>query len=397
MDLSRLPRGGYGVIIPPRARDVLEDLRVALGGNPRVTGLLIDDETNSLTIENPLSWDDMVDRYTNSDLCLKLFYACDETACVLEDRVIAQLRQVLTEQEFAQYTTFGVIDHMYMLRIDMDAPATLDVSIRKTPMQRLFMIPQRWCEADFVTRKITRTNMSELIAALDFFHSKGVFHNDIKTDNIMVCGGRATFIDLGASIIDTDVTMDLRARYVAKNIVYPIAHAYFGVQHMRGESTLSRELMMVLGSHLKKTKLLQRMVSDLMFQRYMFHKNDCFMLAQLIWGFLQRGEGRGGGILSCFRPKVSDDNAADTTKPDAEIRELRNKIDALLPIAPQLLYCDVADFESFKSRYKVCPPIEATGTGGMTHRFNFKGRSYVVRRGSRGGRYILVKGKKIYV
>jgi hypothetical protein len=34
--------------------------------------------------------------------------------------------------------------------------------------------------------------------------------------------------------------------------------------------------------------------------------------------------------------------------------------------------------------------------GGKAHK-KYNGRSYIIRKGSRGGKYILVKGKKIYV
>jgi hypothetical protein len=34
--------------------------------------------------------------------------------------------------------------------------------------------------------------------------------------------------------------------------------------------------------------------------------------------------------------------------------------------------------------------------GGKPHK-KYNGRSYIIRKGSRGGKYILVKGKKIYV
>ena len=37
-----------------------------------------------------------------------------------------------------------------------------------------------------------------------------------------------------------------------------------------------------------------------------------------------------------------------------------------------------------------------TAAGGKRHK-KYNGRSYIVRTGTRGGKYILVKGKKIYV
>lgn len=41
------------------------------------------------------------------------------------------------------------------------------------------------------------------------------------------------------------------------------------------------------------------------------------------------------------------------------------------------------------------PATSATGGGASTKKYN--GRSYKIRTGERGGKYILVKGKKIYV
>jgi hypothetical protein len=44
----------------------------------------------------------------------------------------------------------------------------------------------------------------------------------------------------------------------------------------------------------------------------------------------------------------------------------------------------------------VSTPQAASQTGGKTHT-TFKGRSYVIRTGARGGKYIVVKGKTHYV
>lgn len=56
---------------------------------------------------------------------------------------------------------------------------------------------------------------------------------------------------------------------------------------------------------------------------------------------------------------------------------------------------DVAVWYTYKNiNFKFDPPMQEQEGGG---RYKYKNRNYVIRKGARGGKYIMVKGKKVYV
>lgn len=43
------------------------------------------------------------------------------------------------------------------------------------------------------------------------------------------------------------------------------------------------------------------------------------------------------------------------------------------------------------------PPRRRTYTGGAPRKHTYKGRQYTVRTGPKGGKYIVVKGQRVYI
>ena len=117
------------------------------------------------------------------------------------------------------------------------------------------------------------------------------------------------------------------------------------------------------------------------------------MLAQLLFEKMKRGQ-KGGGFMCFGKPKVLDDNDGDASDPITRraITENFGELD-------RLLFFDIQDFADFRERYNNCQtgPSDVVAGGSPKEKKRYKGRSYVVRTGPRGGKYILRNKEKVYI
>ena len=383
LDLSNLPTGGYGAILTKSNMWI----RGLLDIDATIFGLSLD-ERGELTRETELSSAEFRDMVESSDACYKLLFSCDQGSCVKEDKVVEKLRRKLDETTLKTYTTFNPINGFYMFRMVFPGPMNIKTTLSSASLNAVYLFPQRWCESGL---RVTDATAGQLTDAIFFLNDNGIFHNDIKDDNVMMCQGKATFIDFGSATVDDAPDADMRAYYKPKAIVYPVIQTFYGYGP-RGATTLSRGLMIILEKTNTVKKMLDKFKNMPLFQRYLFHKNDCFMLAQLLYSKRQRG----GGFMCFGKPKVLNDGA------DASDRTTRAAIAEAFPGLERLLFFDDQDFSDFRDRYKNCRsgPGQVAGrarSGDAKERMRYKGRSYVVRTGPRGGKYILRNNEKVYV
>ena len=81
-------------------------------------------------------------------------------------------------------------------------------------------------------RLLNHTNIRhifiKILEGVQFLHSKGILHNDIKADNIVVCNERVVLIDFGkASMIKCPVTYNIRK---SDQVTYNLYHRHLAYE-----------------------------------------------------------------------------------------------------------------------------------------------------------------------
>lgn len=405
LDLSGLPIGGYGVIL---TKDHMVDRGVlSLASEGECFGVSLDDN-GELKKEVFLSSSEFSNLVNNNSACYKLLFSCDQAKCIQEDRIIAKLRRKLDEETLQKYTTFSPISlnnpdngsheaTIYMFKINFPRLIKVTTRLANTTLNTIYLFSHKWCESGL---KVSDECSKQLMDTLYFLNYNGVFHNDIKDENVMMCQGKGTFIDFGSTLVDEDPNEDLKKYYKPKAIVYPIIQEFYKLSE-RGSTSLSRSLIVFpsknapstsnfLMDRNKVTQMMKKYENMPLFHRYLFHKNDCFLLANLL--FL-KGRRSGGGFLCFGKPKVVNNNNVG----DLRDQKIRTEITNLYKGLDKLLFFDEQDFAEFRERYRNCQMTPGQVAGALKERKRYKGRSYVVRTGPRGGKYILRNSEKVYL
>jgi len=97
------------------------------------------------------------------------------------------------------------LDHPHIVKVrnvhmDHDPPFLEMDFVAGTPLGQLL-------SARTLTRGAATTIAMQLCSALDHLHARGVFHRDIKPDNIIVAGEHATLVDFGLVTEDQHATL----------------------------------------------------------------------------------------------------------------------------------------------------------------------------------------------
>ncbi len=356
VDISNI--GGYGIVLTPVHAKIFHEIDLVIQTNNLYGCTLSSDNTQiDEYIENKQS----IQLFAMKNMCFKLFYKCFDSKCIKEDEVIVHLMKHLGKDDFNNYTTYRTIGKYFMFKIKISNELIIKIPGEDVNMPRnsqLILIPQDYCKS---LCNLTTNNVSQLIQSLFTLNYKGVFHNDIKLENIVCCVNGPKFIDFGSAIIDDDCnTIYPSSIYTSKKTVYPYIYKYFLKKDPSNNrlgtiaSTLVNNplIKQVQGSFLE-SKLNK---NDPMFERYILHKNDSFMLASMLYfqiGELRRSKQAGGSfkLFSCLF--------------DNKDEIVRCILDNAFPILSPLLYFDKHDFEDFKRKYSPMCQSQYGGSDGL--------------------------------
>ena len=79
-----------------------------------------------------------------------------------------------------------------------------------------------------LNHKIMRHIFIEILKGVQFLHSKGILHNDIKADNIVVCDERVVLIDFRkASMIKCPITYNIKK---SDQVTYNLYHRHLAYE-----------------------------------------------------------------------------------------------------------------------------------------------------------------------
>jgi serine/threonine protein kinase len=226
----------------------------------------------------------------------------------------------------------------------------------------------KYCEKD--VRSLIVEHIPHLIGQIRFLHSRGIFHRDVKRDNVMICDGKAMLIDFGNLIFDDGNGLS----YKPMNHAHPLAYHYFmksAFPTMRLD-TVGKFVMNLMGNAVKAsiksrsvtTKSRVTKMPDVfnfltnadkrVADAYMMSKDDCFGLVVVLKSFVLKTafllpltDGLvGGGGFTCFG-KAS---CSAKYSPVADYREKLVDTCTDRRVA-QLLYIDKEDFDAFEKTY----------------------------------------------
>jgi serine/threonine protein kinase len=350
-NVSNHPKGGYGVIIKPK------DLLSFTDSLDKLVGYSMNEDDRDKTLHQTLTHDtlDILINQDSNELCYKMLFSCDEEYCVAENSVISKLRKVLTIDELKRYTSYYPIRYngeiMYEFNVSFRKPIEIKISKEYTSniLRSVFLFPQIFCQ-DTLSRQTPLEGVMSLMDDLYFLNSKGVYHHDIKLENILVRDSKARFIDFGSALVDTDLNDDILSVFKRKKIVYPIVYENF-LNHKKKDyekkditdrtgTDLSRILDGLYGH--KREKLINAYITDPFLSRYLIHKNETYCLAFYL-----------KDIFS-IRKYVEPPSSALMSKLLMKKRtymNIRKDLDEMFGFYSKLLYFDIEDFNAFKQNY----------------------------------------------
>jgi hypothetical protein len=197
-------------------------------------------------------------------------------------------------------------------------------------LKRLNLIPMRYFKHDGSNLK--EEHIMPLIRQLNELHKHGIFHRDIKKDNIMLAeidGQRhARFIDFGNAYISNCEHGDFK--HMVNRYPHPVVHEMLAGEkysEYRAKSIFAGAVALHFKKHFldERTRQYLGHVEDPNVLRYLLRKNDCFALAAVITtdilGISQNTDLRGGG-LSCFGRRSCATKSPTTT---VRVQSARNQ------------------------------------------------------------------------
>lgn len=369
IDLRSYPHGGYGIVLlNDRRQNVQGHLSAMLmpGNIASIVGHVesgdvgktFEDATIPLIIKS-LSMD-----VQGGNICLKLFPECTDTHCVSEYELFSRLKEAL-QDNFDKYTLYNPlsvadsIEKYSLFTVNLKQSIVIKTTNKDVATKTILFMPLKVCEQNISSGDITLNHIEQLKQEVKYLNYHGVFHTDIKKENIMICGDIARLIDLGSVKIDDGTMMTIgkydevmkspstemegKKIYSPKMVASPFVRLFF--TKILDKSMIRHNLYnQLLNSYnmVNLEKFLMSKRNDELFLRYMLHKEDCFTLVTSLYTL---GLKQGGGFLkNCFRPKVKEPSNVDI---DLSYRDK-------LPYASifhELLYLDQEDFNTFKENY----------------------------------------------
>ena len=330
-----------------------------------------------------------------------------------EKSIIPKLYERLGMENFVGYTPYRLVDtDKYMVEVNI-------TNNKQTPhhTSKFYIFPCEFYESNISHAPDRLEAQRQLIDKIYFLNSKGIFHKDIRRDNVMWHRNQVQLIDFGSCFIDEDIN-NINIATLRSYFPHPITQKYLHDQDIQ-ETNMTKKTELFLRNPISIINF-QKLIANgfgkdvlkvpdqISLYRYLMHKNDCTACATLIVKDLAVFEG--GGVLGCFRPgskcKAPNINSIDDAM-KASIKEYLHtyKNQTMVQYLVDLLMVGIQNYNEFHRTY-IYKQYPYELSGGLV-RNNIKSnqkyiilksskKQYVVRMDS-NVRYILANREKRYL
>jgi serine/threonine protein kinase len=413
LDLTEYPVGGYGVVI----YDGYKTNNNVILNIASVLSKLKENVKNieCFTIDGDkisCSFDEFLDIFNVLSICLKMFHLSKvenpKTKAVSfpyeqEKQVIKSLHSHLDDSEMLQYTPVAYANvkdtYVSFIEINLNTPIVLRTGKNRQmsePHSKLCCI----VNSKFQDEIIDISHIKPMGETLWFLNTKGIFHRDVKFENIMMLNNVPRLVDFGSVRID-DGQQDIMTFYNPTRYVHPFINYYFNkdIPSRSLEHTIGRDLIPKFQCEMMDFVDANR--KEKYFTQYMLHKKDCFDFAMLcITKFKNEIYNHNGGsfFASCFKSKYS-------------YEDIRAILDGKYNTLSSFIYMDNQDFAKFRTEYqqqqlqhleKLKKQQNLQQQGGIKKKsvkqyiqLRSNNKQYLVRVNKNGQKYILVSKNKV--
>ena len=413
LDFQGFPNGDFGVVL------FHEDVKINEGRRmrkPVVDELYkIEKLVNRIYGETPKNvnnnqvdfiFKDFVELFKTKNICFKLFFNTNKdnevTPADKEKQLFYNLNSALEPHEIVNLTPYRFVKDKdstdcFFIVIELETDVGVKITGKGTKyLKRLEFIVNAMYPKNLNDVSNANININSVIEDVITLCKKGVFHKDIKKENIMITENNdIKLIDFGSCVVDDG--SDIKNKITFTSAVHPLVYMYIKNGDILPEqrtTSMSRIVSTIPCSiynnvfNVNETSFLAR---------YMFYKKECFDLAQT---FVKMGITKmiGGGLFSCFRPTGVKDEEQDET-----IEQYRKRFDNTVgKEVARLIYFDINDYNEFVLDYTI-HKVKQTQSGGKykkskSHiRMKNAKKLYKVRVDKNGKKYIKMNKTDVYL
>lgn len=391
LDLTGYPVGGYGVVIYDghNKLDVFSVLSTLQYNILSINCETIDGKKTTCLI------DEFLDIFTNPSICIKMFHMSETSSSLIpyeeEKSVFRSLHSRLTLKEMTQYTPIAHVNvnnvDVSFIQLNLETPVVLKLGNgqKSQPHSKLFCIVNTKFDGNYIKVE----HIEPIKKTLWFLNTKGIFHRDVKFENIMTFNGEPRLVDFGSVRID-DGRKDILQFYNSTRYVHPFINYYFKneISDRAKEHTIGRDLIPKFQCEFKRFVDDNR--NEKYFTQYMLHKKDCFDFA--MWCINTQAikdkvyNHTIGGFFSCFKTQF-------------EYMEIRDILNSKYTILAPFIYMDRQDFLNFRDEYQK----QMSQYGGRRKsekqyiQLRSNNKEYLVRVNKNKQKYILVNKSKVFL
>jgi hypothetical protein len=404
LNLGQYPIGGYGLVLLNGigGRSVVDDIKSLESNVSAVVCETLD------SIRTNITFRDFLNIFLQKQICMKLFHTVmdgDKNPYDREKAVVKSLYERLTPEEISEYTCYTTSHteqgDFIFFEIMLINPIVITHGGNPSKSQRLSklccVVNQKFDNGTFREQHI-----DYMYKTLMFLNTRGIFHCDVKFENIMFLNDTPRLVDFGSVGIDKGVKAETYDFYNATKFIHQYIHSYFKNEILsRGENTISRDLKRLFDKPIQA--FIESNRNKPTFTPYMLHKKDCYDLAMSCL-FSQPIKDKvynmnAGGLFSaCFGAKCNDEQPV-TMKTNSNEQSVRDKLQRMYSALAPLIFMDNIDFLQFSSLYHVTmiggKRSKARKTQKLYIQLRSNNKKYLVRKDKKGTKYILASNKNV--
>ena len=426
LDFQGFPNGDFGVVLFDEEvrtdgirirKSVIDELYKIKNSVNRIYG-----ETPN-RVQIPFEFEYFMKLFKTKDICFKLFFNTNKdvnglTPAQKEKNLFYNLNSALNPQEIETLTPYRFVSQDCFF-IVFELNTHLGVRIAGKGLKnliRLEFIVNAMYPKNFNDVSNINVNVNSVIEDVITLSKKGVFHKDIKRENMMISEtiseetktNDIKLIDFGSCVVDDGSDVISKDKIPIKSAVHPLVYLYKQETDMGEERGTSMSRIVdtipcnIYGDVFNVT---QKKLLD----RYMFYKNECFVLAQTLFKIGLITVKSGGGLLSCFKPSAVKDeqNSKKQNRPIETIEQYRARFNNTVGSekVARLIYFDIDDYNEFVRDYKIhkAKPEQPVLNGGKykkskSHiRMKNAKKIHKVRVDKNGKKYIKMNKTDVYL
>ena len=404
LDLSKYPVGGYGVVLYEQQKNVNNEVSKIVHTLSMLQNIVLSIDCETIDgVRSKCTFDSFLSIFSIPSICLKVFHMSsteDSTTPYEQERsIVKSLHSRLNQEELSKYTPVAYVNinnfDVSFIEINLSTP----IFIRLGNGQKSESLSKLCCVVNnkFEDNAIQPEHIEPMKQILWFLNTKGIFHRDVKFENIMIhkdnIAYRPRLVDFGSMRID-DGRQDMMMWYNPTKFVHPFINYYFKkeISSRSVSHTIGRDLVPAFECEMKS--FIDENRASKYFTQYMLHKKDCFDFA--MWcisteSIKSKVYKYSGGFS--FRSLCS-------SKLKSYI-DIRAVLDGKYTFLAPFIYMDNQDFSVFKNEYeKQMSQLE--GGSKKKHAKQYiqlrsNNRRYLLRVDKNGKKYILENKQHVYL